>query len=148
MHLIASYCILLQRVRPHIQRQNIKDSGFFSKKNNINMADLSPILLNGSNVQYTDKISYFGATIVSKKGVAFSSSQDLIKFYRSSNSVLTANNKPSKEVLIRLLYSCCIPILLYASAVKEYPSREMQSCCTVRQLKRPKVKHWLSPILP
>ena len=99
-------------------------------KNNINMADLKPILLNGSNVQYTDTISYLGATIVSKKGLTFSSSQDLVKFYRASNSILRANNKPSEEVMIRLLYSCCIPILSYASAVKEYPSREMQSCST------------------
>ena len=99
-------------------------------KNNVNMADLSPILLNGSKVEYTDTITYLGASIVSKKGITFSSSNDLTKFYRASNSILRANNKPSEEVLMQLLYSCCIPILSYASAVKDYPSREMQNCCT------------------
>ena len=99
-------------------------------KNNVNMADLSPILLNGSKVEYTDTITYLGASIVSKKGITFSSANDLTKFYRASNSILRANNKPSEEVLMQLLYSCCIPILSYASAVKDYPSREMQNCCT------------------
>ena len=31
---------------------------------------------------------------------------------------------------MHLLYSCCIPILSYAGAVKEYPSRQMQDCST------------------
>ena len=38
--------------------------------------------------------------------------------------------KPSEEILLKLLYSCCIPIITYASAVKEYPSRQLQDCCT------------------
>ena len=99
-------------------------------KNNVNLDDLCPIRLNGSNVEYTDAITYLGASIVSKKGIAFSSSNDLTKFYRASNSILRANNKPSEEVLMQLLYSCCIPILSYACAVKVYPSREMQNCST------------------
>ena len=39
-------------------------------------------------------------------------------------------NKPSEEVMLHLLYSSCIPVLTYACAVKEYPSRQMQDCCT------------------
>ena len=32
--------------------------------------------------------------------------------------------------MLHLLYSSCIPVLTYAGAVKEYPSRQMQDCCT------------------
>ena len=75
-------------------------------------------------------IIYLGTTIMNNKGFSFSSTNDLSKFYRASNSILRAINKPSEEVLIHLLYSCCIPILSYSSAVKDYPSRQMQDCTT------------------
>ena len=69
-------------------------------------------------------------TIVNNTGFAFSSSIDLSKFYRTSNTILRGTNNPSEEVMLQLLYSCCIPILTYASAVKEYPSRQLQECST------------------
>ena len=34
--------------------------------------------------------------------------------------------------MMHLLYSCCIPILSYASAVKDYPARQMQDCTTAK----------------
>ena len=30
--------------------------------------------------------------------------------------------------MLQLSHSCCIPILSYASAVKEYPTRQLQDC--------------------
>ena len=91
---------------------------------------LGPILLNGCKIDYVDSVTYLGATIANDKGISFSSSNDLTKFYRASNSILRAANKPSEEVQMHLLYTCCIPILSYASAVKSYPSRQMQNCST------------------
>ena len=38
--------------------------------------------------------------------------------------------KPSEEVMMHLIYTCCIPILSYGCAVKEYSSRQMQDCVT------------------
>ena len=104
-------------------------------KNNVNMADLTyRILLKLMVVtlsnEYTDTITYLDTSIVSKKGTAFFSSNDLTIFYRASNSILRANNIPSEELLVQLLYSCCIPILSYASVIRDHPSREMQNCCT------------------
>ena len=99
-------------------------------KNSVDYDSLGPIFLNGAKVAYTDKVTYLGTTIVSKKGLAFSSCNDLAKFYRATNSILRAASKPSEEVLSHLLYTCCIPILSYASAVKEYTSRQMQDCTT------------------
>ena len=99
-------------------------------KSATNYEKLVPIVLNGSKVDFVDSVTYLGTTIMNNKGFSFSSTNDLSKFYRASNSILRAINKPSEEVLIHLLYSCCIPILSYASAVKDYPSRQMQDCTT------------------
>ena len=75
-------------------------------------------------------MTYLGTTVTSKKGISFSAANDLTKFYRASNAILRATKKPSEEVLIQLLYTCCTPILSYACAVKEYPARQMQDCTT------------------
>ena len=92
--------------------------------------NLGQITLNGKVIQYVDDVTYLGATIVNNKGFAFSPSTDLSKFYRASNSILRATTKPSEEVMLQLLYSCCIPILTYASAVKDFSSRQLQNCTT------------------
>ena len=107
-----------------------KSSVVVFSKNNVDYDNLGSIFLNGAKVEYTDKYTYLGTTIVSKKGLAFSSCNDLAKFYLATNSILRAASKPSEEVLSHLLYTCCVPILSYASAVKEYSSRQMQDCTT------------------
>ena len=99
-------------------------------KNNVDYENLSPILLNEREVEYVDSVTYLGATVTSKKGFSFSSTNDLTKFYRASNAILRAASKPSEEVMLHLLYTCCTPILSYASAVKEYTARQMQDCST------------------
>ena len=101
----------------------------FSKKAQ-DKENRKPIYLNGDKVDYVDSVTYLGTTIVSEKGLSFSSSKDLLSFYRASNAILRATNRPSEEVLLHLLYSNCIPILTYACAVKDYPARQMQDCNT------------------
>ena len=86
---------------------------------------VKPISINGSAIEYTDTIVYLGTTIISNKGLNFSTSKNLLSFYCASNSILTVVNKPSEEVLMHLLYANSIPILTYALAVKVYSSRQM-----------------------
>ena len=100
------------------------------QKNVVDYETLGPIMLNGSKIDYVDTVTYLGTTIENNKGISFSSRNDLSKFYRASNSILRAVNKPSEEILIHLVYTCCIPILTYASAVKVFSSRQMQDCTT------------------
>ena len=76
-------------------------------KSKINDDTLAPVLLNGKVVEYVSSIVYLGATITNNKGFTFSSKNDLAKFYRASNSILRAVRKPSEEVMLQLLYSCC-----------------------------------------
>ena len=101
----------------------------FSKAK-VDLENLCQITLNGNVIQYVEEVTYLGTTIINNKGFAFSPSTDLSKFYRASNSILRATTKPSEEVLLQLLYSCCIPILSYASAVKDFSSLQLQNCST------------------
>ena len=101
-------------------------------KKTINKEQIKPVYLNGDKVDIVDSVKYLGATIVSNKGLSFSSSKDLLSFYRASNAILRATNRPSEEVLLHLLYSNCIPILTYASAVKEYPARQINILIRIR----------------
>ena len=101
----------------------------FSKKS-IDHASLEAVNLNGVALDYANSVTYLGTTIVNDKGVSFSCENELTKFYRASNSILKAVSKPSEEILLQLLYANCIPILTYACAVKQYPSKMMQNCNT------------------
>ena len=96
----------------------------------MNHEQLLPIFLNGDKIEYCDTVKYLGAHVVTENGISFSASSDLASFYRASNSILRAINKPSDEILIHLLYSNCIPILTYACAVKQYSTKQMQECNT------------------
>ena len=99
-------------------------------KSKIDLSLLKPILLNGKAIDYVTSITYLGTTIISEKGFHFSASNDLRKFYRSTNSLLTVLNKPSEHILMQLLYTNCIPILTYACDIKSYSAKEMQDCNT------------------
>ena len=79
---------------------------------------------------HCDTVKYLGAHVVADKGISFSASGDLTSFYRASNAILRAVNKPSDEISLQLLYSNCIPTLTYACAVKEYSTKQMQECNT------------------
>ena len=81
-------------------------------------------------MEYIDSIRYLGTTTESKKGFTFTSTKDLAKFYRASNSTLQVVKKPSEEIQLHLLYANCIPILTYACAVKDYSTKQLQECNT------------------
>ena len=106
---------VLHRIRPFFQLKEIKGHAFLKKSN------WSWVIGTSHAKRYR---------FVNDKGFSFSCENDLIKFYRASNSILTAVNKPSEEILLQLLYSNCIPTLTYACTVKEYPSKQMQNCNT------------------
>ena len=102
---------------------------FFSKKR-IDLDSLKPIQLNGTPVDFVESIKYLGVTLTSKPTLSYSSEADLRCFYRSANSILNVVNGPNEIIQMHLLYANCVPILTYASAIKEFPAREMSSCNT------------------
>ena len=99
----------------------------FSKKKR-NVSAFAPVLLNGQPVEYVDCIKYLGTTIVSNPHFAFSAKNDLINFYRATNSILNVLHRPSEEVAMQLLYTNCVPILTYACAIKEFSAKDMTNC--------------------
>ena len=99
-------------------------------KTKVDLASLAPITLNNTNVEYVDSIKYLGVTIVSRPCFTYSSDTDLRSFYRAVNSVLNVLHGPNEMIQMQLLYSNCVPILTYASAVKDFPAREMTKCNT------------------
>ena len=65
---------------------------------------------------------------MSNPNFEFSAKNDLACFYRATDSILNVLHKPSEEVSMQLLYTNCVPILTYASAVKILSAKEMTSC--------------------
>ena len=59
-------------------------------KSTVDYESVKPVTLNGLPLEYTSTVTYLGTTIVSDKGFTFSCNNDLVKFYRASNSILTA----------------------------------------------------------
>ena len=80
-----------------------------------------------------EQIFFFLFIALSKKCLYFSTSWDLSSFYRASNAILKAVNKPSNEILHHIWYTNCIPVLTYACTVKEHTTKQMQEfgCCSL-----------------
>ena len=97
-------------------------------KKPVDLDRLKPVFIAGKMFDYVSSVTYLGTKITSEEGFGFSSSDDLLSFYRASNSILNVVSGPSQHVLMHLLYANCIPTLTYACAVKEYPARQMIDC--------------------
>ena len=90
----------------------------------------TPLILNAEPIEYVQECKYHGCLIESGKRFSYSCKLDLSSFRRSVNSIVRAIRKPSDEVTLRLLYTFSIPILTYASEVKQFSYAEMHACNT------------------
>ena len=70
---------------------------------------------------------YLGVNISAGKRFETPTRKPLMSFYCSANTILNVLNKPSEQVLMKLLYSSCVPILTYGCEVKRHTGREMTS---------------------
>ena len=68
-----------------------------------------------------------GVNVVAGRTFSTSYLKPLIKFRSSANTVLNIHNKPSEQVMLKLLYSMCVPNVTYASDVLQYSAKHMQS---------------------
>ena len=99
-------------------------------KSKVDLDSFCPIYLADKPIEYARSVKYLGTTILSDKGLIFSCTEDLRKFYRASNAILNTLKKPKEEVLMHLLYTNCVPILTYVCSTKKYSSKEMRDCNT------------------
>ena len=88
---------------------------------------VADITLDGRVIEVVNEWKYLGVTITAGPKVSFSSKPPLNTFYCSVNSILSSIRKPNELVLMKLLFSNCVPCLTYASEVVEYKSTEMNN---------------------
>ena len=86
------------------------------------------LTIHGAPLDHVSEYRYLGVNLCSQKGLSFSSTTALRSFYRAANSILHSRVKPNNDVLMKLLYTNCVPILTYACAVKEFSASEMYRC--------------------
>ena len=95
---------------------------------------ICPIALTIKNcdIEYVDEWKYLGANILSKDASEgwISFSVELGIFYSAFNSIIHGNMRLSKNALLKLLFSNCVPTLTYAAEVKQHSAGEMRSMNT------------------
>ena len=83
------------------------------------------LYLNGAPIAFVSECKYLGIHVQAGKTFSCSSIKPLTSFRCSANTILNALNRPSEPVMLRLLYSNCVPIVTYASEIRSHSSQEM-----------------------
>ena len=89
---------------------------------------IAPLSISGSHIEYVKEWKYLGTTLVSGKRFSFTARPDLSSFFRAANAVLNVLTGAQEQILLKLLYTNCVPILTYACAVKRYNQSDMSDC--------------------
>ena len=90
--------------------------------------DPESLTLKNERIEYVNTWTYLGCLIQAGKHFCFSCKDALRSFRSSANSILSAIKKPKEQVLLQLLYSNCVPILSYATEVKQFSYSDMYDC--------------------
>ena len=88
---------------------------------------LESVTLDDQPLEFVQEWKYLGCTIVAGKKFSFSMRPHLRSFYCAVNSLFGAVRKPNDLVLMKLLYSNCVPSLTYASEVRTLTGGEMNT---------------------
>ena len=87
------------------------------------------MIFNGQSVDFVKEWRYLGFDLVAGDTLAYSATRSLISFYRTSNCLINVIYKPSEEVLMRLLYSYCVPRLTYGAQVTVFGYKDTHAMC-------------------
>ena len=93
-----------------------------------NQAEFSPLFLNNEPLEFVNSYKYLGVELNAGKSIGFSVVNVLRSFHRAANAIFYNRVKPSNDILMKVLYSNCVPIITYASAVREFSSNDMRRC--------------------
>ena len=88
--------------------------------NGKNLGTTAPVTIYNQPIEIVDVWRYLGFHIQGGKCFSFSAQPELASFRRAANCLLNTFYRPSEEVMMRLLYTNCIPILTYGAQVKHY----------------------------
>ena len=92
------------------------------------ITEISPLLLNNLPLEIVSQYKYLGVVMKSGKSLSFCCNGVIRSFHRAANAILFSRKKPKQEVLMKLLYANCVPIISYACAVREFSASEMYRC--------------------
>ena len=81
---------------------------------------LTSLFLNNDPLDFVDEYKYLGVYLCAGKTLSFSPLTTIRSFHRAANSIFYSKVKPNNEVLKKLLYTNCVPIITYACAVKSF----------------------------
>ena len=86
------------------------------------------LMLNNEPLEFVNDYKYLGVHLCSGKVLSFSPNAAIRSFHRAANSILYSRVKPHNDILLKLLYTNCVPILTYAAAVKDFTAADMYRC--------------------
>ena len=78
---------------------------------------MPPLRLDGKNLDWVDKWTYLGVTILSHKEFNCCIAEKVNNFYRSANAILRIEGRSNELVMLQLLETHCLSILSYAIEV-------------------------------
>ena len=107
---------------------NVKKSKTMIVGKKLSDGDYSPLFLNDIPLEFVSEYKYLGVTLCNGETLSYSALQDLHSFHRAVNSILNGRVKPNNKVLLKLIYTNCVPIITYACSVKEYSYDDMHDC--------------------
>ena len=91
-------------------------------------SNFASLLLNNQPLEFVNEYKYLGVELCAGKALTFSPLSMIWSFHRAANAILYSRVKPSATVLMKLLYTNCVPIITYASAVRDFSSADMYRC--------------------
>ena len=77
------------------------------------MEEICPLLLNGLPLGFVEEYKYLGVVLCAGKFLSFSPVSTVRSFYRAANAILYSHVKPDNAVLMKPLYTNCVPIITY-----------------------------------
>ena len=89
-------------------------------------AEVCPLYLSDIPLGFVSEYKYLGVVLTSGTTLSFSAITVIRSFHRAVNSILYSRVKLEKAILMKLLYTNCVPILTYACAVREFNAADMR----------------------
>ena len=86
------------------------------------------LFLNNEPLDFVNDYKYLGVDLCAGKTLSFSSTGTIRSFHRAANSIFYSRVKPSNEVLMKLLYTNCVPIISYTCSVRDFSAADMTRC--------------------
>ena len=80
----------------------------------------------GEVLESVQEYKYLGVSIVAGTKFSTSTVKCMIRFRSSANTILNASSKSSEPVLMKLLFTICVPHLTYALEVLAFSTRQLQ----------------------